>query len=163
MKKDEIETLFRTHYAKLHSLARVLLHDSDLARDVVHDVFLSLLDSDTAPDGCAAYLARGVRNRCLNIIRDTDTRRRLGMGYLLEMERYDLEDWPDEETLAELRKLMQTGLTDKCRRVAELRFTSGLSYAEIASELDISEVAVYKHLRHAIETIRKKFRRDGQV
>lgn len=92
------------------------LHDSDLARDVVHDVFLSLLDSDTAPDGCAAYLARGVRNRCLNIIRDTDTRRRLGMGYLLEMERYDLEDWPDEETLAKLRKLMQTGLTDKCMR-----------------------------------------------
>ena len=46
-RNDEIERLFKTHYARMHRLGVAILHDSDVARDVVHDVFASLLK---APD-----------------------------------------------------------------------------------------------------------------
>ena len=63
--------------------------------------------------------------------------------------------------MATVDRIMDDCLTDRCRLVVDLRFTGGLSYAALASALGISEVAVYKHLRHAIETIRKNLRENG--
>ena len=37
--KDDIERLFRTHYAAMYRLAMLILRDDDVARDIVHDVF----------------------------------------------------------------------------------------------------------------------------
>ena len=37
----------------------------------------------------------------------------------------------------------------------------GMSYREISTTLGISEVAVYKHLRHALDVLRQKFRNNG--
>lgn len=88
-------------------------------------------------------------------------RDRIHSLYLLEQSEYDIDDWPDDETLATVGRIMDDCLTKRCRRVMFMRFTGGLSYAAIASELGISEVAVYKHIRHAIETIRKNLRKNG--
>ncbi len=160
--RNDIEKLFRTHYEMLHRLARILLHDSDLAHDIVHDVFASLINSGDDCSGITgAYLLSSVRNRCLNHIRNAGARERIHSLYLLEQSEYDTDDWPDEETVATVDRIMDDCLTDRCRLVVDMRFTGGLSYAAIASALGISEVAVYKHLRHAIETIRKNLRENG--
>lgn len=42
--RNDIEGLFKAHYAQMYRLAAALLHDDDLARDIVHDVFVTLLD-----------------------------------------------------------------------------------------------------------------------
>ena len=44
MTKSELEILFKAHYAAMFRLAVSLLYDADEARDVVSDVFASLLD-----------------------------------------------------------------------------------------------------------------------
>lgn len=160
-KKTDIELLFRTHYAAMYRLARMLLHDDDTARDVIHDVFASLIDGGSAVEITGAYLLSAVRNRSLNHIRNTGIRQRLNSLYLLEVEDTEREDWPDEETLNRLSGLMESALTPQCRRVVNLRFRDGLTYEQIRSTLGISRVAVYKHLRHAIETIRKNMNDNG--
>lgn len=38
--KDDIELLFRTHYAAMHRTAMLMLRDEDVARDIVHDLSL---------------------------------------------------------------------------------------------------------------------------
>lgn len=43
--RDDIELLFRTHYAAMYRLAMLILRDDDVARDIVHDVFEALLVS----------------------------------------------------------------------------------------------------------------------
>lgn len=160
--KNDIEELFVTHYEMLHRLARILLHDADLAHDIVHDVFASLIKSGNDCTGITGvYLLSSVRNRCLNHLRNMHVRDRIHSLYLLEQSEYDIDDWPDDETLATLGRIMDECLTERCRSVVDMRFTGGLSYAAIASELGISEVAVYKHIRHAIETIRKNLRKNG--
>ena len=40
-----------------------------------------------------------------------------------------------------------------------MRFNELMSYGEIAGQLGVSEVAVYKHLRHAMDVLRKIFNR----
>ena len=43
----------------------------------------------------------------------------------------------------------------------ELRFNRGMQFSNIASEMGISQTAVYRHLSHALSIIRKKLNENG--
>lgn len=144
----------------MHRMAMLILRDEDVARDIVHDVFESLLNASLT-DVSVQYLLRAVRNRCLNHLRSLSMRERIREIYALDESEIDQEDWPDDETIAKIHSTVANDLTDACRRVVELRFTEGKSYKEIAAALGVSEVAVYKHLRHAIDVLRSKLSQNG--
>ncbi len=158
--KDDIEQLFRTNFAAMYRLAMLLLRDDDVARDIVHDVFEALLVSGK-PDVSASYLLTAVRNRCLKHIRRLSVQDRFKALYSVDENEIEEEDWPDDETIALIQSTVSNDLSGACRRVVELRFSEGKSYQEIADILGISKVAVYKHLRHAIEVLRKKLSQNG--
>lgn len=158
--RNDIEQLFRTHYTAMHRLAMLILRDDDAARDIVHDVFESLLTSGLE-NASGQYLLRAVRNRCFNYLRNLTTRERISNLYALDAQEITDDEWHDDDTVARIRSTVTNDLTDACRRVVELRFTDGKSYREIASTLEISEVAVYKHLRHAIDVLRLKLSQNG--
>lgn len=62
---DDIEQLFRSHYAPMYRFAMIILRDDNASRDIVHDVFESLLVSGKS-EVSEAYLLKAVRNRCVN-------------------------------------------------------------------------------------------------
>lgn len=159
--RNDIEQLFKAHYAQMYRLAVALLHDDDFARDIVRDVFVSLLDvtRDTLISG--GYLLRAVRNRSLNHIRDCEIHQRIANRYFLENEEYENEEWPDEETIARIYSLIKSEISPQAKRVMELRFSDGLPFARIAASMCISETAVYRHLSHALIIIRKKLNENG--
>lgn len=158
---DVIEKLFRQHYAALLRIATLLLQDNETARDIVHDVFAALVTAPT-PEVTAAYLARAVRNRCFNQLRDISVRERFSNLYLLDNDEADVEgEWPDEETLRLVAEGIGSITSEQCRRVVEMRYAQGMKYREIAVAAGISETAVYKHLRHALEVIRKNLENNG--
>ena len=159
--RNDIETLFKANYPQMRRLARALLHDDDSARDIVHDVFESLLNSKNQALFSTAYLLSSVRNRCLSQIRDKGIHDRILNLYFCEMEEYDAEKWPDDETIARIYQIIKSELTPQCRRIMELRFINGLSFANVAANLGISENAVYKHVRQALVIIRKKLNQNG--
>lgn len=152
---NDIEQLFRSNYKAMLVLANRLLHDEDAARDIVHDVFATLL-SGGADQATPAYLLRGVRFACMKHIRSMGARERLGRLYAADFMEIEEETWPDEETIAKLNETVDS-LPEQTMRVVILRFRAQLSYREIAEELGVSEVTVYKHLRHAINVLRKYF------
>lgn len=160
-RRNDIEQLFNAHYAQMHRLAVVLLHDDDLARDIVHDVFASLLDGRPAVFLTGGYLLKAVRNRCLNHIRDCGIHQRIARLYFLDNDEYDTEDWPDDETVNEVYSLISHEISPQARRVIELRFSDGLPFARIAAAMGISETTVYRHLSHALAIIRKKLNENG--
>lgn len=157
---NDIEQLFKTHYPAMYRMALLILRDGDAAKDVVHDVFEALLTT-RAPAVTGAYLLKAVRNRCINHINSLSVHDRLKEFYSIDEQEFDDEDWPDDETIALIQSTVANELTEACRRVVNLRFTDGKSYKEIASFLGISEVAVYKHLRHAIDVLRLKLSQNG--
>ena len=162
--RNDIERLFKAHYARMHRLAVALLHDEDLARDIVHDIFAALLGgemrvaalSDADINVAGGYLLKSVRNRCLNHIRDCEIHQRIANRYFLDNEEYDTEDWPDDETIARIYALIKSDISSQARKVMELRFSEGMPFARIAAAMGISETAVYRHLSHALTVIRQK-------
>ena len=65
----------------MHRLAVALLHDDDLARDIVHDVFATLIEAPFEIPPTGGYLIKAVRNRCLNHIRDCEIHQRIANCY----------------------------------------------------------------------------------
>lgn len=144
----------------MYRLAMKILRNDNVSRDIVHDVFEALLVSRKF-DVSQAYLLAAVRNRCLKHIRNLSVRDRMKELYSVDVNEVEEEDWPDDGTIALIRSAVANDLTDACRRVVNLRFTEGKSYNEIAAMLGISKVAVYKHLRHAVDVLRQKLSENG--
>lgn len=157
MTNDEIEQLFRTHYRKMLILANTLLHDEEAARDIVHDVFSSLLSGKVKAVN-ESYLLNGVRFACLKRIRSLSAEDRIKSLYALEYDDIEAQEWPDEEVIVLMRKVIDQELPDLTRRIIRLRFYDRMSYKEIAGLLSVSEVTVYKHLRHGIDVLRKNIK-----
>ena len=80
---NDIEQLFITHYTSMHRLAMLLLRNEDVARDIVHDIFESLLNAGHT-DVSGQYLLKSVRNRCLNYLRGLSTSERIKELYALD-------------------------------------------------------------------------------
>ena len=71
---------------------------------------------------------------------------------------FDFTSEKEEEDKQEaILSYMENELTSKTRKVLQLRFRQKLKYREIATELDISEVAVYKHLAQGIKKLKQQF------
>lgn len=155
---NDIEGLFRSNYTAMLALAIRLLHDAETARDIVHDVFESVL-SENLPTVTPAYLLTAVRFACLKQLRKLSLRERFNNLYALDLDEIEDEEWPDPEDVARLNALIDEALPPQCRQVVRLRFNERMTYGEIAGQLDISEVAVYKHLRHAMDVLRQNFNR----
>ena len=153
---SDIEQLFRSNYTAMLTLAIRLLHDADTARDIVHDVFESVL-SENPSIITSAYLLTGVRFACMKHLRSLSLRERFNNLYALD--KIEDDEWPDPEDVARLNELIDQSLTMQDRQVVRLRFNERMSYDEIAGQLGISEVAVYKHLRHAMDVLRQNFNR----
>ncbi len=151
---DKIEQLFREHYNEMFSLSFSLLKDEDSAHDVVHDVFTALLTSPPDERG-KGYLMRCVRNRCINLLKKMPVKE--GVEKLISTSLCQEEETAErEEYLEKIRKVIISELTPQCSKVMIMRFERGLSYLEIAEELGISKVAVYKHLKNGLEHVREK-------
>ena len=153
---DNIERLFKANYTQLYSLAFMMLKDEAMSHDAVHDVFADLLQSRGKQAVGLGYLMRCVRNRCLNIIRDLPMKEsveRLIMTSEGAESFYDASE--EENNMERIRSIISKELPPQCSRAMLLRFESQLSYSDIAEEMGVSKVAVYKHLKHGLDYIRK--------
>ena len=161
MKEDEIEQLFRQHYAQMAKLARTMLYDDEEARDVVSEVFAALIRSDIVPVNIKNYLLTSVRNRCLSILEYKSVRAKFEQAYTLEMKSASQPaeegggEYQSNDRLGNLMTYAEQNLTKQALRVFRMRHLQGMKYQDIADELGISRVMVYKHLTQAMEKIKE--------
>lgn len=152
----DIEQLFRSNYPAMLTLAFRLTRDEEVARDIVQDRFADLL-ADCPENVTPAYLLQGVRYACLNHIRNLALRERIKNLYALDLEEFEADDWPGEDDISLINTIIDCRLSPQTRRIVKMRFNQWMTYKEISNHLGISEVAVYKNLRHALDVLRKNF------
>ena len=163
MTKSELEILFKTHYAPMYRLAVSLLYDEDEARDVVSDVFASLLDGGMAirSDNARGFLLTCVRNSCINVIRHKQMRERFINLYSTKAEA--LADSPDDSMmLAELRDYINSQLPPLSRRIFTLRYLQDMTCQQVAEAVGVSRVTVHHHLSQSLEKINAYFNNSKQ-
>lgn len=164
--KEDIEENFREYYPRMYQLARVLLKDDAASKDVVSEVFADMLDAKVAlrPESIGDYLLVCVRNKCLNLLSRQKMKDRV--HHLLQaeaspsiapMDAMIASIDKEQDKLEAILAYMDAELTPQTRKVLHFRFQQQMTYREIATELGISEVAVYKHLAQGIKKLQQQF------
>ena len=158
---QHIESLFHLHYERMLHLAQWLLKDSEEARDVVSQVFVQLLDTQPTHVN-EAYLLTTVRNRCLNQImhKRVEERARLLLS-IAKTDENPVSAMERERLLDDIEAFINNRLSPENQRIVQMRFNKQMSYQAIGRELNISRVAVYKHLSQALRTLRQHFNPDN--
>jgi len=157
---EAFETIFRTHYPQLVSLAESMLRQRATAEEVVQDVLLELWrrrESLVVEESLRAYLFRATRNRVLNEIRHDKVIER-SMPYVTvegSTPPPALSTIVEREIDAAVRDAV-SGLPERCREVFELSRGQGLRYAEIAVALGISVKTVEAQMGKALRILREK-------
>ena len=163
-----IQQLFTDFYEGLHRYAFTIVKDQDHAKDVVHNVFLNLLEkrNSVITSSIKAYLYRSVYNECLNSIKKSGSDQKHHQRILKESEESDLPDYYAHETLKEMRSRIDgvlEQLPPQCREVFIRSRGGQMKYAEIAQEMNISVKTVEAHMSKALKFIRTMVRVNSLI
>ena len=157
-KLENIASLFRLYYRPLCLYASKFIPDPEAVEDLVQESFIAYwnrLQEGVPPSSPKSYLYRSVRNKCLDTLRKTDASRIEGVGY-------DVVDEEAEDRSFIWAKLWTTigKLPEKRREILLMNKRDGMTYAEIASELGISEHTVHVQITKALRTLREGAKKD---
>lgn len=160
MTRENIESLFKTYYARMYRLAFSILFDEAESKDVVSDVFASLLSDKMVlmSEKAEGYLIVSVRNRCRNVLEHKQVKERfvrLQTGVGTESTQDNTAD--EQLRMQELIRYVEENLSPLERNVFQLRYLKELTCKEIAETVGVSRQTVHTNLRQAIEKIRMYF------
>lgn len=152
--------MFRQHYEKMYNLARCLLSDDDENKDVVSEVFTTILADGIVlmPESEEGFLMRSVRNQCLNLIAHKGVKEKVAK-LLIDDTDVILSDETDER-LEQLLLLIDDLEPPIRKQIFRLRYLSEMTYQEVADKVGVSKVTVFNHLSQAMDWIRKQFKKE---
>ena len=160
MSKDFLEhkafvELFDLHYGNLVGFVYGYVRDEEVAKDIVHDTFLTFWNNRKRLDlsySAKSYLFTLAQNYALNYLRhlrvvEVNERE---VSQLLEAASDELAEYDERYARVE-EKLAQ--LPDKQREVKK--------YQEVADELDVSINTIKKHMSRALKFLRDELQGES--
>lgn len=164
------EALFCAYVEPLCAFAYSYVQSQAAAQELVQDLFCRLWerrDSLAAPRNVHAYLYGALRNRAINHLRN----RRVEDAFKQHILRRDgeraaaplpfvpvaeQEEALEAAVLAEAIERAVAEMSVRCREVFTLTREQGLTYAETAAALHISEKTVETHMGRALSFLRRR-------
>ena len=160
MTRKDVESLFKTHYTQMYHLALTLLFDEAESKDVVSDVFASLLSGSTIvrADNARAFLLASVRHRCLNVLQHKQVQERFAHLLTEDADTLISDNLAEEQMqMEELMHYVRENLSPMEQNVFRLRYLKEMTCQEVAEALNVSRQTVHTHLKQTVEKIRKYF------
>ncbi len=151
------DLLFENYYDKLCNYVTSIIHNADIAEDLVQDLFatiwvnrkhLYIHSSFKAYLFRAAYNAAIDHSKHLNIISE----------YQFNISRQTTPSFNDTMEFMELLESLETNieqLPEKCKEIFKLSRFENLKYREIANKLSISENTVDTQIRRALKKLKE--------
>lgn len=158
--------LFRQYHSDLVRLATMVVGNRETAEDVVQDVFVgfqALSARQGDPESPLPYLRAAVLNRCRSVLRRQVVARRFGTLRDVDYGLAQLSAEADAIRAQERREVLAAlaSLPARRRDVLVLRYYLGLSEAEIASTLGISQGSVKSAAARGIAALARKLGEDS--
>ncbi len=155
--KEGFSRLYRHYYQALCAYANNFMTDFHISEELVQDLFLKLWEKDLAFEDLVhvrSYLYKSLANACRNALESRKVREmhapRIASLYEEAFHNDFLER--EEEKITLLRAIAT--LPEQCRKVFELSRFEELKHREIATQLDISERTVEKHIGVALKKLK---------
>ena len=165
--RDALAALFQRYYFYLVKSGIVYCQDTELAKDAVNDVFVSLWQRRqklAAVDNVKAYLHTMCRHQLYGLLRNQakDKDRREQWNETLPQQEPSYEDilvgiQVQEEQKEKLRRALQK-LSPRQKEYLHLKYFEGLSYEQVALKTGQTTKTVYNTTYEAIKVLRKEIK-----
>lgn len=162
--REAFEKLFRKYYSSLQRFLWGYVTNQQVAEDLVQEVFVRIWENRYAlnPDKkIKTYLYKIGRNLAIDhtrhrkIVRDWEEEKK-ALHSLSPVDQAINEKLHNKLMLREIKQAIE-GLPKRRRLVFMLSRYEGMTYKEIAEELDISVNTVDTQICRALQTLRDKF------
>ena len=166
MTRKDVESLFKTHYTQMYHLALTLLFDEAESKDVVSDVFASLLSGKVVmrADNAKAFLMTSVRHRCLNVLQHKQVQERFARLLTEDADTLISDNLTEEQMqVEELMHYVRENLSPMEQNVFWLRYLREMTCKEVAEVLNVSRQTVHTHLKQSVEKIRKYYNSNSKA
>ena len=164
--RSQIESLFKTHYTQMYHLALTLLFDEAESKDVVSDVFASLLSGKVVmrADNAKAFLLASVRHRCMNALQHKQVQERFARLLTEGTDTLVSDNTVEEQMqMEELMRYVRENLSSLEQQIFRLRYLREMTCQEVAEALNVSRQTVHTHLKQSVEKIRKYFNSNSKA
>lgn len=157
------------HYQQyIFTFAQKITRSNSDAEEIVQDIFLKVWfsrDQLLTIENFGAYLNRLVRNQAFNLLRHEAvvSKVKTEMGLTISDNDLGTQQTLDYKETKELLDNVLSRLPEQQRRVYALCHLEGLKYDEVAAQLNISPDTVHYHMKLALATIRKHFKRHALI
>jgi RNA polymerase sigma-70 factor (ECF subfamily) len=165
-----LEHVFKQLHAPLYFYACKFIHEDEVAKDLVQDAFLNLLNREQRKDkdeieNLKSYLFRAVRNNCLNYLArkkvENDFQEKEIERSKREIHFYDTYSTLVEKELQQKLKAVIEDLPEHYRVPFVLSCYGELKNKEIAEKLGLPLRTVETQIYRALNMLREKLR--GQI
>lgn len=156
--KRAFEKFYKTYFRELWRFAIHYVMSKEIARDIVQDSFVMLLENRKSIDpeqSLKGYLYVVVKNRCLNHLRSfkiADTNQCRLIEALIFTSSFSDED--GQELMDKVNHYREE-LSEQQRIIIDLKI-EGKSYVEIANDLGITTSTVNVHIKRAYKFLRDR-------
>ena len=158
--QNAIAILYKQYWQKLYIHAYNLLNDGESAKDVLGDVFCSVLENSGQFEGKTDLLPLFyvmVKNRCIDHIRHQNVVNRNAERYLEELySDWTAKEYRDYEDKIDRMQESIRQMAPQMRTVVEEFFLNEKKCAEISEILNISDNTVRTHIARALKILRKR-------
>ena len=167
--KEAFEHLFQENYKNLVLYAKKFVMDTEIARDLVQDIFIYLWEKRqklTINKSLSSYLFRAVRNACINHLKRESTKENYVKDFL-----YNLNDGSYQTSASEdahelvvhkdlsgkIGTIIET-LPEQCRNIFKMSRFRGMKDKEIAEIYSISPRTVETQIYRALIVLKENLK-----
>ncbi len=162
----DFEALYKKLQPGLYAYSRKFINDPETARDLVQDAFVKLwedVDISTIHTSVAAYLKKTVHNLCLLHLRSQQIHQRFESYTSFKLKEAELNFFSPEHGvytsifLKDMEDIIDRyveNLSPQCRQIFKMSRFQGMTYAEIAEQLNISIRTVENQMFRSLVTLK---------
>lgn len=156
---QHLDKIYLDNYTGLYQYAFTIVNDESVAEEMIHQVFLKILEKNepiAIHTSIKAYLYRSVNNECLNHLKHQKVRQ-VHHAHARHAANLQTGNPSDNLHYQELQQRLREALNqlpEQCRTIFQLSRFEELKYAEIAGQLGLSVKTVENQISKALKRLR---------
>ena len=162
--QNRLKIIFDSNYNSLCNYASAFVSDRPTAEDIVQNVFIQLWENEKIYqlEDPQPFLKRCVKYKCIDFARSNKSRKEIPSDILPELMKMEQATLKAEDVQATLQ-MFASQLPPKMQKVFLMSRVQGMTYAEIADELNVSKKTVENQMGVSLKKMRKLLRKHGYL
>lgn len=161
--KNAFTAIFISYYRNLVLFATNYTHETELAEEVVEDVFVKIWEEHEVLNikvSLKAYLLKAVQNKCIDWLRQVEVIRKYKEEYSSNTLTYDFntDNYIFNSELESLIRVALNKLPQEIVQAYRMNRYEGLKYHEIAEKLNVSVRTIEDRIGKALCLLRNELR-----